>query len=67
VVNEALGTAFESDEVETVGGMVLERLDRVPEPGDHIEAAGHVVEVTAVDGARISTVRVYEPDDAPSA
>jgi CBS domain containing-hemolysin-like protein len=67
VVNEALGTAFESDEVETVGGMVLERLDRVPEPGDHIEAAGHVVEVTAVDGARVSTVRVYEPDEAPSA
>ena len=63
VVNEALGTAFESDEVGTVGGMVLERLDRVPEPGDHVEAAGYIVEVTAVDGSRISTVRVYESDD----
>ncbi|NIC00048.1 hemolysin family protein [Halobacterium sp. R2-5] len=60
VVNDALGADFRSDGFETIGGIVLERLDRAPEPGDAVEVAGHVVEVTSVDGARISTVRVRE-------
>jgi CBS domain containing-hemolysin-like protein len=58
ILNDSLDTDFESEEFETVGGMVLERLDRAPEPGDQIEAAGYPIEVTSVDGARISTVRI---------
>jgi CBS domain containing-hemolysin-like protein len=42
---------------------VLGRLDRAPEVGDSVEAAGHVFEVTGVDGTRISTVRITEGDD----
>jgi CBS domain containing-hemolysin-like protein len=62
VVNEAVGAEIESDQVETVGGVVLAQLDRAPEPGDRVETAGHVIEVTSVDGTRISTVRIRERD-----
>ena len=57
-VNDELGSAFESDGVETISGLVLARLGRIPESGDHIEADGYRIEVTAVEGARISTVEV---------
>ncbi|WP_121820232.1 hemolysin family protein [Halostella salina] len=61
-VNDALDETFESEEVETIGGLVLGRLNRVPERGDSVEIDGLVVEVTAIDGSRISTVRVHERD-----
>jgi len=66
-VNDALAGDFESEEVETIGGLVLEQLNRAPEPGDRVEVAGHVLEVTSVEGARISTVRVHgsDVDDPP--
>ena len=67
-VNDALGTNFESTEVETIGGFVLSRLDRVPEAGDVVKTDARVIEVTAVDGTRISTVEVRDRGggDAPN-
>jgi CBS domain containing-hemolysin-like protein len=59
-INDALGGDFTSEEVDTIGGLVLERLDRAPDRGDRVEIAGRVVEVTGVDGTRISTVRIHE-------
>ncbi|MCG1003143.1 MULTISPECIES: hemolysin family protein [Halobacterium] len=61
-LNEILPGDFESEEVETIGGLVLEQLNRAPEPGDSVELAGHVVEVTGVEGTRISTVWVRDRD-----
>jgi CBS domain containing-hemolysin-like protein len=57
-VNDAIGADFQSDEVETIGGLVLSRLDRAPAAGDTVTVAGHTVEVTTVEGTRILTVRV---------
>lgn len=62
VVNDALGTDLEGNGYETLGGLVLDRLGRTPEAGDVAEAGGHRFEVTAVDGARISTVRIDRLD-----
>ena len=64
VVNDALGTDFEADGFETIGGLVLERLSRAPEVGDTVEAGDYVIEVRSVDGARILTVRIERVDDA---
>jgi CBS domain containing-hemolysin-like protein len=61
-VADTLGVDLDSDAFETVGGLVLGRLDRAPEVGDTAEAAGHVFEVTGVDGTRISTIRISEGD-----
>ncbi|WP_435066738.1 hemolysin family protein [Haloplanus sp. C73] len=62
-INETLDGDFTSDEVETIGGLVLERLNRAPERGDTVEVAGRVVEVTGVEGTRISTVLVHARED----
>jgi CBS domain containing-hemolysin-like protein len=43
---------------------VLERLDRVPEVGDSVEAGTHTVEVREMDGTRISTLRIIPADGA---
>ena len=66
VVNDALDTGFESDEVETIGGVVLSRLDRAPEVGDAVEVGGYAIEVTDVDGTRISTVEIRADGDSES-
>ncbi|SDF64674.1 hemolysin family protein [Halorientalis regularis] len=65
-INHVIAGDFRSDEVETIGGLVLEQLDRAPEREDSIEVDGHVVEVTSVDGARISTVWVHERETEES-
>ncbi len=57
-VNETLGADVESTEFDTIGGLVLDRLDRAPEPGDSVEVDGYVIEVDSVDGTRISTLTI---------
>jgi len=66
-VNDALGTDLSGDGYETLGGFVLDRIGRSPEIGDVAAEAGFSFEVTAVDGARISTVRVERRDDEEDA
>jgi CBS domain containing-hemolysin-like protein len=61
-ISEVLDGDFESQEVETIGGLVLGQLNRAAEPGDCVEIDGYVVEVTSVEGSRITTVWVHERD-----
>ena len=61
-LNETLGTAFTADGFETVGGLVLSRLDRAPEVGDAVRVDGFGFEVRRVDGARVSAVRITRAD-----
>jgi CBS domain containing-hemolysin-like protein len=61
-VNEQLQTAFESDDIETVGGFVLSRLGRAPDVGDQIETDRYRFRVDAVDGARITELVVTNDD-----
>ncbi|QSG15192.1 hemolysin family protein [Halapricum desulfuricans] len=57
-VNDVLGTEFEAEGYGTVAGLVLDRLGRAPEVGDRIEIGEFDVEVAAVDGSRIESVRL---------
>jgi len=57
-VEEALDTEFDTDDVGTVGGLVLDRLGRAPEVGDEVTVGGYRFTVEAVDGARIDEVVV---------
>ncbi|HVF01338.1 MAG TPA: hemolysin family protein [Rubrobacteraceae bacterium] len=59
-VNEALGSEFESEDFDTIGGLVLGRLARIPEVGDEVRIDGYVLRVDEVDGARIASVMVQE-------
>jgi CBS domain containing-hemolysin-like protein len=64
-INDVLETDFEGDGYETLAGLVLDRLGRTPEVGDTLETAEHVIEVTTMDGARISSLCITRIDDAP--
>jgi CBS domain containing-hemolysin-like protein len=62
-VNTTLGTDLAGEGYDTLGGFVLDRLGRKPEPGDTIEVENCGIEVTDVDGARISTLQIVEESD----
>lgn len=55
-LNDILDTGFESENFETTGGLVLDRLGRAPEVDDQIQQGGYVLTVDDVDGTRISAV-----------
>ena len=62
-VNEALGSHFESQDFETVAGLVLGHLGRVPEAGDEIHLDGYFLRVDETDGQRIAEVVIREADE----
>jgi putative hemolysin len=45
-------------EVDTVGGLVMAELGRVPDPGDEVALDGHRLRVVALDGRRVAAVRL---------
>ena len=63
VVNDALGSRFESEDFDTVGGLVLSALGRAPEVGDEVVLDGHVLRVEEIDGPRVAQVVVRERGD----
>jgi CBS domain containing-hemolysin-like protein len=62
-VNEALGTGFESQDFETVGGLILGHLGRVPETGDEVRIDGHLLRVDQTNGPRIARIQIREPEE----
>jgi CBS domain containing-hemolysin-like protein len=66
VVNEALGSGFESEDFDTIGGLVLGHLGRVPEVGDEIRLDGYLLRVDEVDGPRVAQVVARQaPEESP--
>ncbi|HEV3477585.1 MAG TPA: hemolysin family protein [Rubrobacteraceae bacterium] len=68
VVNEALGSEFESEDFDTIGGLVLGHLGRAPEVGDEVRLDGYLLRVDEVDGPRVAQVIAWEaeePENAP--
>jgi CBS domain containing-hemolysin-like protein len=57
-VNEALNADFESEDFDTVGGLVFGALGRVPNVGDEVVLDGHVLRVDEVDGVRVGQISV---------
>jgi CBS domain containing-hemolysin-like protein len=46
------------DNAETVGGLVMARLGRIPEVGDEVLVAGRGLRVEELDGKRVAAVRL---------
>ena len=62
--NEAFGTEFSDEESDTVGGLVIHRLGRLPQRGERVEIDGWTFEVLRADSRRLHWLRVRPP--APS-
>jgi CBS domain containing-hemolysin-like protein len=66
VVNEALGSKFESEDFDTIGGLVLGAIGRAPEVGDEVRLDGYLLRVDEVDGPRVAHVIAREvPEEEP--
>ena len=66
VVNDALGSEFESEDFDTIGGLVLGHLGRAPEVGDEVRLDGYLLRVDEVEGPRIAQVVARElPEEEP--
>ena len=63
-LSEVLGESFASDDVTTVGGLVYERLGRVPRSGESLTMRGWRVVVERVRRRRIERVYFERADDA---
>ena len=57
-LNDLLGTTLQGADVETVGGLVQERLGRIPNVGDYIVEHDLVITVLATEGLRVKVVGV---------
>lgn len=63
--NEAFGTHFSDDEVDTIGGLVMQAFGHLPARGETIEIEGYLFKVAMADSRRIIQVHVKIPDDSP--
>ena len=57
-VNEQFALEIDEETYTTLGGYVLGRLGRRPKVGDQFETGGKTLRVEAVDGLRVSRVRI---------
>lgn len=62
-VNDALGLSFSSEDYDSIGGLIIELLDRLPEEHEAvITEEGIRLEVESIDKNRIDTVRLTIPE-----
>jgi CBS domain containing-hemolysin-like protein len=57
-VNEALDIELPEGDYETLGGLVIERLGRIPNVGDVVQVGGVRIEVLAADRRRVRQVAI---------
>ena len=50
--------ANEDGNADTVGGLVMEKLGRLPRSGDYVELAEHLIRVNRMAGRRVGTVTI---------
>ena len=62
-LNDAIGTRLFSDNYDSVGGLVIELLDRLPDAGDAVVQKETSIRVTSVNRNRVERVELYiDPD-----
>lgn len=66
--NDELGTDIDSEDYESLGGLIIEHLDRLPNKGDSVKIDNCKLTVIKMDDKRIDLVKVkIDPeDDTPS-
>ena len=59
--DEEIDSELDTGEFDTVGGLVIHRLGRLPKRGDSVEAGGWRFEVISADRRRVKRLRVSRP------
>ncbi len=59
-VSEQVGIELDEDEADTntIGGYVVSRLGRIPEPGEELDVDGYRLRIMSMDGRRIDKLRL---------
>lgn len=71
-VNDRLGLKLHSDVYDSIGGLIIEKLNRFPNPGDKVSIDNISIEVLTMDKKRIDTLEIIihtpteESDDTAS-
>src|SRR5476649_1328300 len=63
--NNVFQTHYSDDEVDTIGGLVMQSFGHLPARGETIEIDGYLFKVAMADSRRIIQVHVKIPDEAP--
>ena len=63
--NQVFGTQFSDDEVDTIGGLVMQAFGHLPARGETIDINGYLFKVAMADSRRIIQAHVRIPDEAP--
>lgn len=63
-LNDAIGTEFPAEGWDTVGGLLMAALGRMPKAGESVELLGHRLEAEEVSGRRVYRVGVTRLADA---
>lgn len=61
-LNDALGLSLSSEDFDSIGGLVIGQLDRLPKTGDRVEYDGLVLCVESMQRNRIGKIRLILPD-----
>ncbi len=62
-LNDAIGSHLESEEYDSVGGVIIEHLDHLPTEGEQVTLEdGTLLTVSEMDGNRIEKVTIVLPD-----
>ncbi|WP_338882935.1 MULTISPECIES: CNNM family magnesium/cobalt transport protein CorC [Xenorhabdus] len=62
--NDIFGTNFSDEEVDTIGGLVMQAFGHLPSRGESITIDGYLFKVAMSDSRKIIQVHVKIPDDA---
>lgn len=65
-VNDAVGSNFESEEFDTIGGFVFGLFGRQPQAGESVSGDGFRFEVLDTDGKRILRLRIQAVKENPA-
>lgn len=65
-INDELGTLLSSEDYDSIGGLIIENLDRLPEDGETITTGqGIILQVQGVSQNRIAKVLMTLPEKTP--
>lgn len=65
-INDALSTALDSEDYDSIGGIIIEYLDRLPEDGEEVTLENGIhLKVQGIDQNRICKVLLTLPETAP--